>query len=153
VLSVASGLSIIVWLITGSARGALRIVFYTDVHARTEWETPSTLQNAVAMINDKTGDLVIGGGDLITDGLDAIPDEVANKVAPRWDIYMNMDKAIVGEHHTVIGNNDLVGALPEDGSPPLVAPRSDYKNRLGLSRTFYTFKAMGTDLSFWIQYG
>jgi 3',5'-cyclic AMP phosphodiesterase CpdA len=121
----------------------LRIVFYTDVHARTEREAPGAVQKAAEMINDKKGDLVIGGGDLITDGLDAIPNEIADKIAPRWQVYMNMHKAIVGEHHTVIGNHDLVRALPKDGSPPLADPRSDYKNRLGLSRTFYTFETMG----------
>ena len=29
--------------IQGSERGVLRLVFYTDVHARTEWETPNAL--------------------------------------------------------------------------------------------------------------
>ena len=142
-LSVTPGVSRSAWAVTGSERGALRIVFYTDVHARTEWETPVAVQKAADMINDKKGDLVIGGGDFITDGLNAIPDKIADKIAPRWDVYMNMYEAIEGEHHVVIGNHDLVGALPKDGSPPVIDPRSDYKNRLGLSRTFYSFEAMG----------
>ena len=143
VLSMVPGLSTAVWAATGSSKGKIRIVFYTDVHARTEWQTPNAVHKAADMINEKKGDLVFGGGDLITDGLDANPDEIVDKIAPRWDVYMTMHNAIKGEHHTVIGNHDLVGALPKDGSPAVVDPRSHFKNRLGLSRTFYTFEALG----------
>jgi len=123
----------------GSSRRPLRIVFYTDVHAQTELGTPDAVMRAAEMINAKKADLVIGGGDLITDGFESNP----ASAAPRWDVYMAMHDAIEGEHHTVIGNHDLVGALPRDGSPAVVDPRSDYKQRLGLSRTFYAFDAMG----------
>jgi hypothetical protein len=94
---------------------------------------------AAEMINARKGDLVIGGGDLITDGFESTP----AAAAPRWDIYMAMHDSIRGEHHSVIGNHDLVGVLPRDGSPTVADPRSSYKERLGLSRTFYAFDAMG----------
>lgn len=94
---------------------------------------------AAEMINAEKGDLVIGGGDFIKDGFHAS----SASVAPQWDVYMSMHHAIAGEHHTVIGNHDLVGVLPRDGSPPAVDPRSTYKQKLGLSETFYAFDAMG----------
>ncbi len=37
-------------------------------HARTEWETPLALEKATHAINGTNPDLVIAGGDLITDG-------------------------------------------------------------------------------------
>jgi len=125
--------------IQGSERGALRLVFYTDVHARTEWETPNALMMAAGAINAQKADLVLGGGDLITDGFDSTSEEIA----PRWDAYMAMHSAIEGEHHAAIGNHDLVGALPKDGSPPAADPRLDYKQRLGLTRTYRSIDALG----------
>lgn len=127
------------WSIRGSERGMLRLVFYTDVHARSQWDTPTALAMAAGAINAQKADLVLSGGDLITHGFDSTHDAVA----PRWDAYMAMAAAINGEHHTVIGNHDLVSARPEDGSPPAADPRLDYKRRLGLSRTYDSFDALG----------
>jgi 3',5'-cyclic AMP phosphodiesterase CpdA len=129
----------IAWTIEGSERGALRLVFYTDVHARTEWETPTALMMAADAINAQGADLVLGGGDLIEGGFNSTPGEIA----PRWDDYMAMHSAIEGEHHAAIGNHDLVGALPKDGSPPTADPRLEYKRRLGLTRTYRSFDALG----------
>ncbi len=100
---------------------------------------PDALVSAVERINSKNSDLIIGGGDLITGGFTSDP----LLAAPRWDVYMDMHRGIAGEHHTVIGNHDLVGVLPSDGSAPVADPRSTYKQRLGLSRTFYAFDALG----------
>ena len=127
------------WTIQGSERGALKLVFYSDVHARTEWETPAALMMAADAINAQGADLVLGGGDLIEGGFNA----TSGEVAPRWDDYMVMHSAIEGEHHAVIGNHDLVGALPRDGSPPAADPRLEYKRRLGLTRTYRSFDALG----------
>ena len=127
------------WTIQGSERGVLRLIFYSDVHARTEWETPTAIMMAASAINAQKADLVLGGGDLITDGFDSTSEEVAL----RWDAYMAMHGAIEGEHHAAIGNHDLVGALPKDGSPPAADPRLDYKRRFGLTRTYRSFDALG----------
>lgn len=128
-----------VWPARGSERGRLKLVFYSDVHARVEWQTPEAMMKAAGAINAQKADLVLGGGDLITDGFDSTSQEVA----PRWDAYMAMHDAIEGEHHAAIGNHDLVAALPKDGSPPAADPRADYKRRLGLSRTYRSFDALG----------
>ena len=127
------------WSIRGSERGALRLVFYTDVHARTGGEAPAALAMAASAINAQKADLVVCGGDLIAGGFASTPD----KVAPRWDVYTDMMRAIDGEHHAVIGNRDLVGARPEDGSVPAPDPRLDFKRRLGLSRTYGSYDALG----------
>jgi 3',5'-cyclic AMP phosphodiesterase CpdA len=138
-LIVSPALGLTACTIRGSERGVLRLVFYSDVHARTEWETPTALMMAADAINTQGADLVLGGGDLIEGGFNSTPGEIA----PRWDDYMAMHSAIEGEHHAVIGNHDLVGALPRDGSPPAVDPRLEYKRRLGLTRTYRSFDALG----------
>lgn len=123
----------------GTVRDALRLVFYTDVHTRTEWDTPQAMALAAAAINAQEPDLVIAGGDLITDGFQSS----AAKVAPRWDEYMKMHQAIQADIYPVVGNHDLVAARPSDGSPAAENPRSIYLSRLGLDRTYYSFNAVG----------
>jgi len=126
--------------ITGSKKTpGLKLVFYTDVHARREWDTPEALAMAADAINRQQPDLVIGGGDLITDGFQS----GADAVAARWDVYMGMHRAIRGEQHSAIGNHDLVGAVPEDGSIPEDDPRAEFRRRLGVSSTYYSFDAGG----------
>jgi 3',5'-cyclic AMP phosphodiesterase CpdA len=127
------------WTIQGSEHGVLRLLFYTDVHARPEWETPTALMMAADAINAQKADLVLGGGDLIDGGFGS----TSGEVTLRWNDYMAMHSAIEGEHHAVIGNHDLVGARPKDGSPPAADPRLEYKRRLGLTRTYRSFDALG----------
>ena len=127
------------WRIQGAERGDLRMVFYTDIHADTAPETSRALDLATSAINAQKADLVLCGGDLIAGGFTARPDQAA----PRWDVYRSMTRAIEAEHHAVIGNHDLVGVRPADGSAPATDPRQDVKQRLGLSRTYRSFDALG----------
>ena len=125
--------------IRGSDKGTLRLVFYTDVHARTEWDTPTAMAMAADAINDQKVDLVIAGGDLITDGFQSS----AATVAPRWDAYMKMHRALKADVYPAIGNHDLVAAVPADGTPAADNPRTTFINRMGLERTYYSFNAVG----------
>ena len=127
------------WAACGSDKGSVNLVFYTDVHARTEWETPTAMAQAADAINAHKADLVIAGGDLITDGFDSS----ATSVAPRWDAYMKMHRAIKGDLYPAIGNHDLVAADPRDGSPAAENPRATYLAQMGLERTYYSFTAVG----------
>ncbi len=127
------------WATRGAEGRTLRLVFYTDVHARTEWETPLALEQATAAINACKPDLVLAGGDLITDGFQSS----AATVAPRWDAYLKMHRGIDADLYPAIGNHDLVAAIPEDGTPPAADPRAVSRDRLGLERTFSSFDAVG----------
>lgn len=117
----------------------LRIVFYSDVHARTEWETPRALAMAADAINALDPDFVVATGDLITDGFQSS----AETVAPRWDVYMTFHDGIRAEVFPAIGNHDLVAALPEDGTEAAADPRAVARERLRLDSTFYRFDAGG----------
>jgi 3',5'-cyclic AMP phosphodiesterase CpdA len=97
------------------------------------------LARAAAAINAVQPDFVIGGGDLITDGFQ----NTAATVAPRWDTYMAMHRAIKADVYPTIGNHDLVAALPEDGSAPASDPRAIYLEKMGLDRSWYSFDVAG----------
>lgn len=127
------------WEIHGSERGVLRLAFYTDIHAHTELGVPEALPMAAAAINDRTPDLAICGGDLIQGGFNS----TAQRMAPHWEQYEAMMRSIAAEHRAVIGNHDLVGVRPDDGSEPAAAPRSEFERRLGLDRTYGSFEALG----------
>jgi len=133
------GASHLAWTAEGSDQGTLRLVFYSDVHARTEWDTPKALASAADAINAHNPDIVVACGDLITDGFQSS----AETVAPRWDAYMKMHKSLDGEVHAAIGNHDLVAAIPEDGSEPSDDPRRIFRERFGVARTYYSFDALG----------
>ncbi|MBU1693665.1 MAG: metallophosphoesterase, partial [Verrucomicrobia bacterium] len=124
------------------AREAFRFVFFTDVHTRVEWETPLALEMAAKAIYAQAADLVIGGGDLITDGFDSL----AETVAPRWDAFMEMWNSLRGPKETAIGNHDLVAARPADGSPASPDPRAIFREKLGVPRTYRSFEAGGCHL-------
>ena len=127
------------WPALGSDKGSVRLVFYTDVHARTEWETPVAMSRAVDAINGQKADLVIAGGDLITDGFQSS----VTKVTPRWNAYMNMHQGIGSDVYPAIGNHDLVAAIPEDGTSAAENPRAIYLGHMGLDRTYFSFDAVG----------
>ncbi len=122
-----------------TGKGVLRLVFYTDIHARTEWDTPVALERAANAINEQRPDLVVAGGDLITDGFQSS----ADTVAPRWDVYMEMHHSIDHDIYPVMGNHDMVAAIPEDGTLPSEDPRAIYRNKMGIDRTYYSFDAAG----------
>lgn len=124
---------------------SLKIVFFTDVHARTEWDTPKALEMAAHAINAQKPDLVIAGGDLITDGFESSP----NEAAPRWKVYLDhMHRLIEAPVHAAIGNHDLVAAHPKDGTPPAADPRAMFCKFMGVERTWYSFDFGGAHFVF-----
>ena len=127
------------WSAPGAAGEAFRIVFYADVHARVEWETPRALAMAAAAINAHRPELVVAGGDLITDGFQSS----AATVEPRWQAYLEMHRALRPRVEPVLGNHDLVAAIPEDGTPPSSDPRLQFRRAFSLERTYRSVEAGG----------
>jgi 3',5'-cyclic AMP phosphodiesterase CpdA len=54
-----------------------------------------------------------------------------------------MHREIRGDLYPVIGNHDLVAAVPKNGAPAAKDPRKIYRFKMGLDRTYYSFKAVG----------
>ena len=113
----------------------LRFAFYTDIHTRTEWETPTAILKAAERINAESPEFVIAGGDLITDGFESS----AETVAPRWDAYMTMHNKINTPIYPVLGNHDLVAVRPKDHSPISENPRALFLQKMKREKTWYTF--------------
>lgn len=124
----------------GGPAESLRIVFYTDIHGRLEWDTPEAMSLAARAMNDQKADLVLCGGDLITEGFQL--SEAA--VEPRWKAYLEaLHRQLQPAAHAVPGNHDLVAAMPEDGGPALDDPRGPFRRHLGVERTYRSFDASG----------
>lgn len=117
----------------------LKVVFFTDIHARTEWDTPEAMARAAAAINAQHADLVLCGGDMITDGYDSSP----AMATPRWEAYRAMHDAIRPAPVVAVGNHDLVGVAPADGAPPADDPRADVRARMNLPQTYRSFDQGG----------
>lgn len=123
----------------GTNEPSLRLVFMTDLHTRTEWDTPAALEKAATAINEQKPDLVIVGGDLITDGFQSS----AATVEPRWEAYLAMQKLIQAPVQVAIGNHDLVAAIPDDGTPAAADPRGIFREKLDVEETYRSFDTNG----------
>lgn len=119
---------------------SLRIAFFTDIHADPTGEIPELLDRAARAIRNVGADLVIGGGDFITEGYSSCP----NTLAPRWELYQHFQQALGAKVFPAIGNHDLVAVRPLPGSCEQSAdPRSAYCSFFQLDRTYYSFSALG----------
>ncbi|HMP77215.1 MAG TPA: metallophosphoesterase [Kiritimatiellia bacterium] len=128
------------WAAQRGPQAPLRIVFFTDVHARVEWDTPKAMFRTAHAINETRADMTICGGDCITDGFQSSRAAVAH----RWQAYREHLRDHVSPRPiTVLGNHDLVGAMPEDGSEPEADPRAAFREELGIPRTTMSFDAAG----------
>ena len=127
------------WPARGADGQTLRIVFFSDVHARTEWQTPAAMAQAAAAINARNPELVVAGGDLITDGFQS----QSAAVEPRWRAYLEMHRALDARVEPALGNHDLVAADPDDGSPASPDPRAEFREHFGLTRTYRSFDVSG----------
>lgn len=127
------------WAVEQGTSSPFRIALFTDIHARTEWDTPEALALCAAKINEAKADLVLCGGDLITDGFQSS----SATVAPRWAAYRTMRDTIASPVRHALGNHDLVAALPEDGTPASADPRAEFRTFTGVEKTWQTFEAGG----------
>jgi len=137
--AVALGLPRLRFRRAGTGSRKLRFVFFTDVHARTEWDTLVGMAEAARAINARKPSLVVTGGDLATDGFLCS----AATMAPRWDAYLTMHNAIKAPVYPAIGNHDLVAARPEDGTARAEDPRAIFRKHFGLDQTYRSFDAEG----------
>ncbi len=122
-----------------AAPDPLTLVYYTDIHARVEWETPEAMMMAAEAMNAHQPDLVLCGGDMITDGYSSSPD----MVAPRWEAYLKMHHAIRPTPIAALGNHDIVGVEPEDGAAPATDFRADFRDKLNVPSTYKSFDRNG----------
>lgn len=122
------------WAIEKPVQDTTRFVFFSDVHARTEWGTPEALDMAVRAIRTISPDAVLGGGDYITDGFDAS----IGSVDERWAVYAKMHQALPVPLLCAVGNHDLVAVKPKGGGRAAENPRSQFLELTGESSTWFS---------------
>lgn len=133
-----------VWAAQGPAT-PVRIAYFTDIHARLEWDTPEAMTRCADRIKEQAADLVLCGGDLITDGFTS----TSAQVAPRWTAVRETLLDRCGAPvQAALGNHDLVGVEPADGRPAADDPRRDFLQATGLARTYRALDAGGCHLIF-----
>lgn len=132
------------WAATGP-RTPVRLVFFSDVHARVEWATPEAMSLCADRINGQQADVVLAGGDLITDGFTSTPEQME----PRWSAYQaSLPDRIQAPVYPAIGNHDLVGVEPLGGLPKEADPRAMFLRKTGLARTYRSMEADGCHVIF-----
>lgn len=115
----------------------MRLVFFTDVHARSEWDTPIALQRATRAINAAGPDLIIGGGDFITDGYKLAPAQLEE----RWQVVRGMTDNLAAPLIPVVGNHDL--EIQADGLEPAPDPRRSFRDNFHVYRTARSLELAG----------
>ncbi len=118
----------------------VRILYFTDIHTRLEWDTPDALRLAAEAMNSQKADVILCGGDMITDGYTGS----RSSLQPRWTAYLDMmHRKLSPEPRVIVGNHDLVGIEPADGTAPEDDPRIDVRTIFGLEKTYRSFDTHG----------
>jgi 3',5'-cyclic AMP phosphodiesterase CpdA len=117
----------------------LRILFFTDVHAMSEKGAPEKMAATASRIANETCDVIIGGGDYLHGGFGSTRDNMDERLT----IFRNFLTSLNRPLRPMIGNHDLIGAMPGDGSPPAPDPRAPIMELLGIERPYYSFEAGG----------
>ncbi len=114
----------------------LKILFYTDVHAGLDSSLTKPLTAAARAMRDVASDVVISGGDAIHAGHRS----TVAQAAPRFQQYRTFLDQLDRPVEHAIGNHDLAGAAPDDGSPPAEDPRAHAVKELGIQAPYRTFE-------------
>jgi len=114
---------------------ALRFLFLTDVHAMLEHEVPRKLREIARRMRDIDCDLIVGGGDFVHGGYTS----TAAAMEPRFAVMGEFLDALGRPLEAVLGNHDLVGVSPADGSTPESDPTRFFRSIFGLKETRRSF--------------
>lgn len=129
-----------IWARAGeTALPPLRILFFTDVHAMSEKGAPEKMEATAGRIANEPCDVVIGGGDYLHGGFGSTRENMKERV----EIFQDFLRLVGRPIRPMIGNHDLIAAMPEDGSPPAPDPRAPIMELLGIESPFYVFEAGG----------
>jgi 3',5'-cyclic AMP phosphodiesterase CpdA len=118
---------------------SLRILFFSDVHAMLEHDAPVKLRETAKRMADIPFDLVIGGGDFVHGGFGS----QSSEMEPRFAQAKSFLEAIGHPVEAVLGNHDMVGVRPADGSEPNPEPTRQFSELTGHSRFWRRFDRNG----------
>ena len=118
---------------------ALRLLYFTDVHAMLEHEAPRKLREIARRMRDIDCDLIVGGGDFVHGGYTSTADAMEPRFAVLREFLDTLDRPV----EAVLGNHDLVGVSPADGSRPESDPARFFRATFGLKETRRSFDYAG----------
>jgi len=121
------------------ADAPLRILFFTDVHSMLEKAVPEKLRETAKLISETPFDLVIGGGDFVHGGFQS----TREAMKPRFQIAADFLGWIGHPVEAVLGNHDMVGVRPDDGSEPESDTTADFRALTGVSELWRRFDRNG----------
>jgi len=110
--------------------------FITDLHLRPGMRE-ERLRRCIDMINEKSCDFVVTGGDLVEDALGVGYDAAKGQYDLVESVLVDLKVPV---YHT-IGNHELFGVYVESGVSPEHAEygKEMYRQRIGAGRTYYSF--------------
>lgn len=117
----------------------LRILFFSDVHAMEEHNAPELLMETAHRLADLPFDLVIGGGDFVHGGFRS----TAASMESRFAVCKRFLDALGHPVEAILGNHDMVGASPEDGTEPDPDPTRLFRDLTGVKNFWRTFDVGG----------
>ncbi len=117
----------------------LRILFFCDVHAMAEREAPKRLMETARRLADLPFDLVIGGGDFVHGGFRS----TADVMEPRFEICRRFLDTLGHPVQAILGNHDMVGVIPPEGSDPDPDPTRLFRSLTGVEDLWRTFDVKG----------
>lgn len=122
----------------------LRLGFFTDVHARPDGEVPEALRLAAEVMKAERVDHWVCGGDVIHGGHTT----AAKDCEPSFEVYRSFLDRLGQPVAHVVGNHDLAGALPQDGSPSANDPRALWRQTVGQKDVYRTLDLEGVRIFF-----
>ncbi|MBN2183911.1 MAG: metallophosphoesterase [Candidatus Krumholzibacteriota bacterium] len=126
----------------GGARAeSFRLIFICDIHLMPELNGAGGFRAAIARINELDPDLVITGGDLIYDALEAD----YKRSSSLYDLYIALRDEIDAPVYDVIGNHEVFGLYPSSGIDPGHAEygKKMFIDRIGEGSTYRSFDFRG----------
>ncbi len=121
------------------SRRDLRAAFVTDIHWKSSSETDPHLDRCADALRAAKPDLVVCGGDLIHRGLLLSEAQAMEGISTMKSFFASLRVPCL----FCLGNHDLFGAFPEDGSPPAPDPRRLYREHFCGLDTCYTQTILG----------
>jgi Icc protein len=145
-ISLTLPLLVIVILLTVISAAAVRaesfrLIFMCDIHLMPELNGTGGFRAAIERINELDPDIVITGGDLIYDALEADH----QRSAALYELYIGMREGIEAPVYDVIGNHEVFGFYPsseiDPGHPEY--GKKMFIERIGKGSTYRSFDFRG----------
>ncbi|MEO0448080.1 MAG: metallophosphoesterase [Verrucomicrobiota bacterium] len=122
-----------------------RIAYFTDVHAREEDSVRRALRKAAEAILAADPDAILGGGDYVHGGIRGSLAQGKQRLEVVENDFLGPLREGLGNRpmRLMLGNHDLIGAQPEDGSSAVEKPKDLFLQAQGLEVAYQSAEWAG----------